>query len=88
MLFRSFDRREAHARALGRFRWTAFCAVDRSPDDPRRPAGYRSNDAFWHTRGYARLPGLTVTLPWDEVGRGLVDHGLTFWLRDWQDAPA
>src|SRR5690606_11697829 len=36
-----FDEREAHARRLGRFRFTAFCAVDRDPDDPRRPPGYR-----------------------------------------------
>lgn len=83
-----FDAREAHARAIGRFRWTAFCAVDRSPDDPRRPADYRANDAFWNRRGYARLPGLTVHLPWNEVGVGEIEHPLTFWLRDWQAPPA
>lgn len=83
-----FDLREAHARSLGRFRWTAFCAVDRAADDPRRPPGYRPNDSFWHTRGYARLPGLSATLSWDEVGVGPAEHRLTFWLRDWEDRPA
>ncbi|AKC85704.1 GNAT family N-acetyltransferase [Pseudoxanthomonas suwonensis] len=81
-----FDEREAHARALGRFRWTAFCAVDRDADDPRRPPGYRSNDSFWHKRGYARLPGMTAWLPWNEVDRGEVQHPLTFWLRELKDA--
>ncbi len=81
-----FDAREAHARGIGRFRWTAFCAVDRDPDDPRRPPGYRANDLFWHGRGYARLPGLTVRLDWPEMDRGRVEHPLTFWLRDWQAA--
>ena len=57
-----FDQREAHARALGRFDWTAFCAVDRDPDDPRLPAGYRPNDAFWHGRGYLRQPGMAMRL--------------------------
>ena len=42
-----FDHREAHARALGRFAWTAFCAVDRADDDPRRPADHRGNEVFW-----------------------------------------
>jgi GNAT superfamily N-acetyltransferase len=77
-----FDGREAQARALG-LRWTAFCAVDRAAGDPRRPADYRPNDAFWRKRGYARRPGMTLQLPWDEVGRGETMHELTFWLRDW-----
>ncbi|MDR6842305.1 GNAT family N-acetyltransferase [Pseudoxanthomonas sacheonensis] len=77
-----FDRREAHARALGRFRWAAFCSVDRENDDPRRPQEYRPNDAFWHKRGYQRRAGMTMHLPWQEAGRGEVIHPLTFWLRD------
>jgi len=81
-----FDRREAHARALGRFRWTAFCAVDRDGDDPRQPPDYRPNDAFWTRRGYARQPGMTMHLPWNEAGHGEVAHALTFWLRDWEQA--
>ena len=76
-----FDHREAHARALGRFAWTAFCAVDRADDDPRRPADHRGNEVFWGKRGYERLPGMTMRLPWDEIGRGETDHALTFWLR-------
>ena len=79
-----FDRREAHAQALGRFRWTAFCAVDRDTEDPRKPPEYRSNDAFWAGRGYARQPGMTMRLPWNEAGRGEIGHALTFWLRDWR----
>lgn len=77
-----FDRREAHARALGRFAVTAFCAVDRDAADPRRPHEYRSNDAFWHKRGYRRRPGLSVRLRWPEQGRGELEHGLTFWTRE------
>lgn len=83
-----FDRREAHARALGRFRWTAFCAVDRGEDDPRRPQGHRGNDAFWRKRGYARQPGMAMWLAWNEAGQGEVDHALTFWLRDWKEDAA
>lgn len=83
-----FDRREAHARALGRFRWTAFCAVDREADDPRRPPGHRDNDAFWRGRGYARQPGMAMRLDWNEAGRGEAGHALTFWLRDWREGGA
>jgi GNAT superfamily N-acetyltransferase len=83
-----FDRREAHAHALGRFRWTAFCAVDREADDPRRPPGHRDNDAFWRGRGYARQPGMSMRLDWNEAGCGEVGHALTFWLRDWREGEA
>lgn len=76
-----FDRRESHAHALDRFRWTAFCAVDRDPDDPRRPDGHRGNEAFWQGRGYRRVPGMTMQLAWAEHGRSDVEHDLTFWLR-------
>ena len=79
-----FDRREAHAHRLGRFRWTAFCSVDRDVGDPRRPPDHRPNDAFWARRGYARQPGMIMHLPWNEAGRGEVGHALTFWLRDWR----
>lgn len=79
---RFFDAREAHARALGRFRFTAFCAVDRRADDPRRPEGHRGNEAFWTGRGYRRQPGLTVRLAWQELGEDAPsEKPLTFWLR-------
>lgn len=81
-----FDQREAHARSLGRFRWTAFCSVDREEADPRRPLDYRTNDVFWKKRGYLQQPGMTMRLGWNETSVGGadaidVDHGLTFWLR-------
>lgn len=79
---RFFDEREAHARALDGFAWTAFCAVDRDPADPRRPPGHRGNEAFWAGRGYARQPGMTVRLAWQELGESAVtEKPLTFWLR-------
>lgn len=76
-----FDAREAHARALGSFGWTAFAAVDRDDGDPRKPPGHRGNEAFWRKRGYVRQPGMTMHLHWNEVGVGEVLHPLTFWLR-------
>lgn len=78
---RFFDEREAHARRLGGFDVTAFCAVDRPAADPRRPAAHRDNDVFWRKRGYQRHDHLQARLPWREVGGGEVEHTLTFWLR-------
>ncbi len=79
---RFFDEREAHARALGRFRTTAFCAVDRDAQDPRRPEGHRGNEAFWGKRGYVRQPGLTVRLAWQELAEPAPsEKPLTFWTR-------
>jgi GNAT superfamily N-acetyltransferase len=76
-----FDHRQSHARALGRFDLAAFCAVDRDPADPRRPAGHRDNDAFWTKRGYVRQPRMTMRLRWNEIDHGEIEHALTFWLR-------
>ena len=76
-----FDAREAHARALGGFDVTAFAAVDRADDDPRRPADHRDNTAFWRKRGYVRQPGMSMLLRWDEVEVGDALHPMTFWTR-------
>ena len=77
-----FDRREAHARALGRFDWTAFAAVDRDEADPRRPHDHRGNEGFWTKRGYVRQPEMTMRLSWKEVGdTNETEKALTFWLR-------
>ena len=81
------DAREAHARALGGFAMTAFAAVDRAGDDPRRPPGHRGHEAFWGGRGYTRQPGLTMRLCWDETGVGEVEHALTFWTRPLETTP-
>lgn len=78
---RFFDEREAHARSLGGYDWTAFCAVERAADDRRRPPFQRDNDEFWGKRGYRQRPELRASLPWRELGRGEVAHTLSFWLR-------
>ncbi|MFC4727346.1 GNAT family N-acetyltransferase [Coralloluteibacterium thermophilus] len=84
---RFFDEREGYARSLGRFDWTAFCSVDRAPDDPRRPPGHRDNDAFWRKRGYGKRPGMQATLRWAEHGEmEETPKTLTFWLRRLEDA--
>lgn len=76
-----FDHRESHARALGGFQWTAFCAVHRAQDDPRRPRQARGNEPFWRKRGYRRQDDMVMQLAWDEVGQGARPHRLDFWLR-------
>lgn len=76
-----FDHREAHARGLGGFAWTAFAAIDRDPRDPRRPVDHRGHEALWRSRGYTRQPGLSMRLDWGEPGVGSCSHVLTFWIR-------
>ncbi|MET0935418.1 MAG: GNAT family N-acetyltransferase [Luteibacter sp.] len=77
-----FDAREAHARACGSFRWTAFCSVRREPTDPRAPAAYRGNEAFWRGRGYLPVEGMACVLSWKERGDTVATpHDLDFWMR-------
>jgi len=76
-----FAAREAHARQLG-LSEAAFCAVDRAPDDPRRPPDYVPLDGFWTRRGYVKQPDLHVTFSWQEVdATAEVANRLTFWTR-------
>lgn len=78
---RFFDMREAFARQLGR-KWLAFCSVMRPADHPLRPETYRTNDAFWHKRGYAPLPGVVAEFAWKDVGQeGETVKPLQFWMR-------
>lgn len=84
---RFFDAREAHARGVGGFDWTAFAAVDRDASDPRRPPGHRDNDVFWLKRGYARQPGMSFHLSWKEIGeQSESEKSLTYWLRGMEQA--
>ena len=64
---RFFDFREAHARALGRSH-VAFASILRRDDHPARPANARTNDAFWHGRGYAPMDGVVVAFDWKDLG--------------------
>ena len=84
---RFIDAREAHARVMGRHH-VAFCSVQRAPDHPRRPAAARTNDAFWHGRGYAPMPGVMAQFAWKDLGE---DHETTkdlqFWMRKLPESP-
>ena len=81
---RFFDGREAHARALGGFRFTAFCAVQRELGDPRQPQDYRPLDGFWRKRGYSPVEGMVAELEWLETfHEAPTMHRLQFWMRDW-----
>ena len=76
-----FAGREAHARAFG-LSGATFCAVERDPADPRRPADYRPLDPFWTALGYLKRPGVACTLEWREIGQDRdTPHRLTFWTK-------
>jgi GNAT superfamily N-acetyltransferase len=76
-----FHLREQHARHLG-LQASAFCAVDRPEDDPRRPEAYRSPEALWKSQGYQKQMDLKATFSWKEIGES-EDHpkSLTFWMK-------
>lgn len=79
---RFFVAREHHASTLG-LRHAAFCAVERAPDDPRRPPGHVPLDAFWRRLGYAPRAGMRVQFAWKEVGAADASlHDLSVWLKD------
>ncbi|MFN4254464.1 MAG: GNAT family N-acetyltransferase [Saprospiraceae bacterium] len=66
-----FEVREAHARSFGTFEMACFCAVQRPPDHPARPANYQPLDEFWKKRGFAPAPNLQSRFEWTDVGDAL-----------------
>lgn len=80
-----FRQREAHAREHG-LSVCAFCSVDRDPQDPRKPADYVPNDAFWTHRGYRRQPDMKSHFSWPDIGASeSSDKPMTFWMRQLDD---
>jgi glycerophosphoryl diester phosphodiesterase len=79
-----FDHRERHALGLPGIRRTVFCAVERAPDDPRRPANTRSLETFWERRGYRRHAKLSAAFDWPELESAhSLSHPMVFWMREW-----
>ncbi len=79
---RFFQEREGYACELGRFAHTAFCAVDRPSDHPRRPPNHVPLDDFWMRRGYVKQPSLTTLLTWLDLEESRpTAKPMTFWLK-------
>ncbi len=79
---RFFAAREDHARALGRFDWSAFCAVQRPDDHPLRPADYAPLDPVWARYGYVRHPELRTSFAWKDIGETRASaKPMVFWLK-------
>ncbi len=79
---RFFDERERYARNLGRFNLTTFCAVERPPNHPRRPADYAPLDPFWHKRGYTKHPELRTEYAWRDLDeKDETPKPMVFWLK-------
>lgn len=81
---RFFAEREAHGRRLlgAQLRWFAFCAVERAPDDPRRPPDHMPLDGFWTRRGYHRRADLHTSFIWQELGETTQSaKPMVFWLK-------
>jgi GNAT superfamily N-acetyltransferase len=77
-----FDRREAHARSLGGYTHTTFCAVVRPPDHPLKPPDYVPLDAFWQRRGYTRMEGLVGSYAWRDIGdKDETAKPMQFWMK-------
>ena len=79
---RFFAEREVHVRGLGGFEIACFCAVQRSTDHPRRPAGYMPLDVLWNRQGFIRHPELHTTFSWRDLDEDQESpKPMVFWLK-------
>lgn len=80
-----FQRREEHARRVGPFRYTCFCAVDRPLQHRHRPTGYQPLDPFWTRMGYRKDPALQCELEWKEIDEAVASRKrLSYWIKEWE----
>lgn len=78
-----FNEREAWAASLGRFRYCAFCAVQRPNDHPLRPATYLPLDNFWAKRGYVRQPEMVTYFSWQDIDNDQeTEKPMVFWIKE------
>lgn len=79
-----FDKREAYTKALGNYKMTVFCSVDRPANHPLKPEGYQPNDAFWTKRGYIKQPNLHCNMHWKDIDSpNDSSKSFTFWTKEW-----
>jgi GNAT superfamily N-acetyltransferase len=79
---RLFELRESHARAVSTADYAVFCSVRRPLDHPLRPPDAHTNDAFWRSRGYQPMNGVSCTMTWKDRGEPAESkHSLDFWIR-------
>ncbi len=83
-LYRAFfDGRESHARKLGGFATSTFCAVVRPDDHPLRPPEATSLAPVWRHFGYTPRPDLACRFAWKDVGQeSSTEKTLIFWKKD------
>lgn len=76
-----FTEREAAAKQYGS-KLTAFAAIERPIDDPKKPKDYVPLDSVWKHFGYEKHPELCMYYEWKEIGEAIQSpKPLIFWLK-------
>ena len=84
---RFMEERVNEAKRTGH-RWATFCAVERDPADPRRPAGFADLHPFWESRGFQKRPELATEFHWKEIGETeSTAKPMTFWVKCLAEIP-
>lgn len=77
-----FEERESYASGLGRFDYTAFCAVERPENHPRKPKQYVPLDQFWNRRGYTKQPRMVTSFSWQDLDeQHQSPKPMVFWMK-------
>ena len=75
------EKLEDFARSKG-FQSLCFFEIDRGPDDPKRPEGYRKLDTYWEGHGYQKHPELSGLVPYKEKGESEESpKKMVFWIK-------
>lgn len=79
--YRFFHERETVAR-MSNYQFTAFSAIDRPEDHPRRPADWMPLSSFWQRLGYVRHPELIAQVSWQDLDETQPSpKPMVFWMK-------
>jgi len=79
---RFFDEREKHVASFDQFKYSCFCAVQRSDDHPMKPDGFRPYDKFWLHRGYSSVNELISEFEWLDIGeKKPTKKPMMYWMK-------
>jgi GNAT superfamily N-acetyltransferase len=77
------NKREAHAKRLGRFDLICFCAVSREKNHPLKPDDFIPLDEIWNKYGYKKEPNLKTEYFWKDVNKNEeTAKEMIFWTKN------
>ncbi len=81
-VYKHFFQEREQAALLSGYNQVAFCAVDRSPQDIKKPENFKSLEPIWSYFGYKKHNDISTYFEWKQIGDSEKSRKkMFFWLK-------